>query len=239
MLNSIKAEVYKARKNKITYVCTILVILAAVWLVWKDTKVTAAPDEIADWSRTTILITNVFMSIASGFILTFLIQREYEDKTIINVLTAPVSRTRFILSKLCMWLIWYMITLAFCVVIFSVGGRMIYQERFNLNEGKELVCMLVKTRMLAWAAETPLLILAVLQKRMFYPSIMGAIAITGIEMFSVLVPIRIGCRIPWIAANVCGMGAAGEYDMAAKATILITAILGVAGSCFVIQRQNQ
>ncbi|MBE5960533.1 MAG: ABC transporter permease [Lachnospiraceae bacterium] len=239
MLNMIKSELYKIKKNKIFYVCSCIVILPALWVIYKDKILTTPPDDISNWIQSANVITSLFLSIASGFVITFLIQREYEDKTIINVLSAPTSRSVFIFSKFTMWLLWYLLLLGISMAIYMIGGKLIYADRFGRYEIGLLFQMIAKGRVLSFVASAPLLLIAILQRKTFYPSIMCSLVFTGMELFALMLPIRFGSMLPWPAAMLLGYGITGWYRIQAVIAVIISGIAGIAGACVVFQRQNQ
>lgn len=235
----IQSELYKIKKSRIFYVCFAMVILPAIWVVYKDMILTKPPEQCSNWVQSTNVITTLFLSIASGFVITFLMQREYEDRTIINVLAAPTSRIVFILSKFVIWFLWYIVVLGISILIYIIGGNLVYPGNFEINEIRLLFEMVAKSRILSFVASTPLLLVTVMQKRTFYPTIMCSLAFTGIELFSLMLPVKVAALIPWSAAMLLGYGLAGEYMMYAYISIFISGIVGILGACFVFQRQNQ
>lgn len=235
----LKSELYKMRKSHIFYVCSLMVILPAVWLIYKDTILTTPPDQINNWIQSVNVITSLFLSIASGFVITFLMQREYEDKTIINVLSAPTSRSVFLFSKFLVWLFWYLLLLGICMLIYIIGGKLVYSGRFEIVEISILLNVVVKTRVLSFIASAPLLLVAVIQRRTFYPTIMLSLVFTGIELFALILPVKFASMIPWSAAMLFGYGMTGEYTTNAIVVIICSGIIGILGGCNVFLRQNQ
>ena len=235
----LKSECYKMRRNRIFWICALIVLVPVAWIIYKDTILTTPPDEISNWLQSVNAITSLFLSIASGFVITFLMQREYEDKTIINVLSAPTSRIVFLLSKLLIWMLWYLLLLGISMLIYMFGGKLVYSGRFGAEEILSLWKLVAKTRFLSFLASTPLLLVAVLQRRTFYPSIMCSLAFTGIELFSFMLPVKYASMIPWSAAMLCGYGLPGEYRITAIISIAVAALIGIVGGWIVFQRQNQ
>jgi len=117
--NYISVELYKMRKNKVFIICSIIpwVIILLLLLVNNNSEMFENP---INRLYNLFLVPNALMMMMSGFVLTTLIQREYQDHTMINVLTAPVARTKFIMSKLLAWFIWHFTTLAVVIIIFAV-----------------------------------------------------------------------------------------------------------------------
>lgn len=239
MLNMIRSELYKIRKNRIFYVCLVLVILPAIWIIYKDTILTTPPQQISNWIQSVNVITSLFLSIASGFVITFLMQREYEDKTIINVLAAPTSRIVFILSKFIIWVLWYLLVLGISMVIYIIGGKLVYPGNFGTYEIMLLFDRVAKARVLSFVASTPLLLVAVMQRRTFYPTIMCSLAVTGVELFTLMLPVKFACMIPWSAAMLLGYGITGDYTLQAIVAVFVSGVIGISSACFVFQRQNQ
>ena len=51
-----------------------------------------------------VLMLNILaLLIVNGFVITSSMQKEYQDRTIWNILTALVSRDRFLAAKLVVW----------------------------------------------------------------------------------------------------------------------------------------
>lgn len=90
-------------------------------MVFRDLVIVDNPPESYQmWLPSIYIVVGMVLSIMSGFIITFLMQREYEDRTINNVLTAPTSRWRFLFGKLVIWFIWYLGTLIGVVAIYTI-----------------------------------------------------------------------------------------------------------------------
>ena len=235
----LKAELYKMRKNRIFYICALTVILPAIFIIYKDTVLATPPDQISEWIQSVNVITSLFLTIASGFVITFLIQREYEDKSIINVLLAPISRRVFLISKLLIWLLWYILVLGISMAIYMLGGKLVYSGRFHTDEVMLLLNRVATTSMLSFITSTPLVFIAVKQRKTFYPSIMFSLIITGIELSAMTIPVKFGSLIPWSAAMLLGYGINGVYTINLIIAIATAAIFGILGGCITFQRQNQ
>ena len=101
LLNVISAEWLKLRSNRIFTVCSLLTLLTSAFMVFRDLVIVDNPPESYQmWLPSIYIVVGMVLSIMSGFIITFLMQREYEDRTINNVLTAPTSRGRYLFGKL-------------------------------------------------------------------------------------------------------------------------------------------
>lgn len=239
MLNAVKSELYKVKKNRIFYVCSIMVILAIIWLVFKEFISSTQTHEFDKWIKSLNIFSSLFLSISSGLILTFLIQHEYEHKTIINVLAAPTSRVTFVMSKLVIWFLWYIVILGISIIILLIGGSILFSGDFGISKIQLIFSTVAKTRVLSFVATTPLLLVAILQRHSFYPTIMCAIGFAGMELFALILPIKFSSIIPWSAVMLVGSEIPSVYMVRALVVIFLTGILGVLGACFAFKKQNQ
>ncbi|WP_249354969.1 ABC transporter permease [Enterococcus hulanensis] len=236
----ISAEWMKLKRNRIFAVCSLLTLFASAFMVFKDLVIVESPiEDYRFWLPTVYLVVGALLSIMSGFIITFLLQREYEDRTINNVLTAPTSRLRFLLGKLAIWLIWYVGTLIGVVIIYTIGGWLIYPDTFGLTGTKSLVTTLLKYCLLAFVAAIPLLTVSVMQRKVFYPTIMIALAFTGIQMFAVNMPYKFARIIPWSAVVVQSLAELPfKDDLITLGSIFLTGIIGFVAAYWLFKKQD-
>jgi len=185
---------------------------------------------------------NTVISIMSGFVITVLIQREYQDNTLINVLTAPVARVEFIISKSIVWFIWHFVTLTINIAIITLGYRFIFSETFQINKAVEFITGLGSLGLLSFVTFLPLLWIVVKQRKTFYPSVLFTlifavllIAIANYPIFNV---------IPWTAVTLVSVPESraiiGTPGMIiGLSSIFICGILGLSFACFSFSKQDQ
>lgn len=240
MLNVISAEWMKLKRNRIFAVCTLLTFLASAFMVFKDLVIAENPPENYQiWLMSVYVVVGSLLSIMSGFIITFLLQREYEDRTINNMLTAPTSRLRFLLGKVAIWFIWYVGTLVGVILIYTIGGWLIYPDTFGLTGTKSLVITLLKYCLLGFIAAMPLLTVSVMQRKLFYPTIMLALAFTGIEMFAMNMPFKLARVIPWSAVVVQSIVELPlADDVLTLGIIFLTGIIGLVTAYLLLKKQD-
>lgn len=240
MLNVISAEWMKLKRNRIFAVCSLLTLFASAFIVFKDLVIVENPPEnYQTWLMSIYIIVGALLSIMSGFIITFLMQREYEDRTINNVLTAPTSRIRFLLGKLAIWFIWYLGTLVGVVIIYAIGGWLIYPDTFGLAGMKSLVVTMLKYCLLGFVAALPLLTVSVMQRKLFYPTIMVALTFTGIEMFAMNMPFKFARVIPWSAVVVQSLVELPfKEDLLTLGSIFLTGIIGFVAAYWLFKKQD-
>lgn len=103
------------------------------------------------------------------------------------------------MSKIVVWLLWYVVILGISILILVVGGSILFPDNFGINEIQLILSTAANTRILSFIATSPLLLVATLQKHSFYPTIMIAIAFAGMELFALILPMKVSCMIPWDA----------------------------------------
>lgn len=98
-------------ENKAAWIGTIIVSLVPLLLILKSLYLDPQRGEYMDWFMTVSMLNTLIFPIISGFIITAIVQREYQEKTLRNILSAPTSRENFVIAKLAVWFLWYLTTL--------------------------------------------------------------------------------------------------------------------------------
>lgn len=89
-------------------------------------------------------------------------------------------------------------------------------------------------------ATIPLLWIAILQKKVFYSSIMVALVFAGIEMTASSMPVQAGIVIPWSAVPLVGIyDVPSPYNTIGIVSIILTGIIGFALSYTSFRMQDQ
>lgn len=243
LLNAVIAELMKSKKNKIFLVGSMIVVLLPIIIILKDFFLVPPPSDHIDWMISNCMLNGAILPLMSGFIITFLIQREYQEQTIINVLSAPVSRKTFIISKLLVWLLWYVVISFAVEVIYIVGYYLIYPDFFDADGIKLFVKYLTKNGLFSFIASLPLLWVAVKQRKMFYPSIIVAMGFTVIQLAGVNTSMEMlpfASAVPWSAVSIISMfDVQAPYMIICIASILVIGILGLLLSCISFSKQDQ
>ena len=238
MLNVILSDIYKNRKNKIFYICALLVIIFSLWYSFRYVIVVKPPEDFHTWLNSAVMMSSIVLSVASGFVITFFVQREYAEKTIINILSAPTHRISFVLSKLTVWFIWFLLVSVICISLLIIGAELAYDSTFGKEELILLISRVSVTYLFSFIASTPLLLVTFVQKHLFYPSLMCALVMTAFQMFTSIMPVKYSEIIPWSASLLYGLGAGEQYVYEALIPVLTAGVLGTAGACMVFRKQD-
>jgi ABC-type transport system involved in multi-copper enzyme maturation permease subunit len=241
LLNVLANERLKLRRNKLLPVCTLIAILVpafmvAIDLVEKDSIVSIMTG--IDWLyRLVIPIQVIVYPVLSGFVITFLIQKEYVERTMINTLTAPTSRSKFLLGKYIIWTLWAVIITVIFLIITCVG----YYYLFGFNELKasiaEIAEVCLKAGILNLLSMSPLLIVCILQRNIFYPSLLCSCIVSGIGFTGLYWRESIRNIIPWSAVtSICILN---SKEIVPYVSIFICYIMGVGIGIYCFKHQNQ
>lgn len=120
MHNAVCSEIIKFRRNKMAWVGTLIIATIPLFMIW-NRLVIDPQREYMEWLMSVLMLNTLILPIVNGFVITSNMQREYQDRTIRNVLTAPVSREKFLTAKLVVWFLWYLISICLSEVIVTAG----------------------------------------------------------------------------------------------------------------------
>lgn len=126
MLNILKSEILKLKKDAMFYTGTIISILMPILVILKDEFLSSPPDNLMDWVMTCCLVDFMVLSILSGFIITNSVQKEYQSGALTNILAAAVSRASFLFAKLAVWFVWYVLLLIYMEFVTVIGSSLLY-----------------------------------------------------------------------------------------------------------------
>lgn len=210
---------------------TIISILVPVFIIIKDKFMSTPPDEMMDWVMTCCLLDFLILSALSGFIITNLVQKEYQAGTLTNILSTAVSRAFFIFAKLAVWFLWYVILLAYTEIVTVIGSRLIYPSQFNVQFAKIVFVMFTKFGLLTFITLIPLLWITILQKKLFYPAVLAGIGFTGILLggFTISMDMILPASIvPWTAVSLVAVyQVESPYLVIGLISIALTGIVGL------------
>ncbi|MGG5318934.1 ABC transporter permease [Enterococcus sp. AZ072] len=239
MHNIVANECLKLRRNKLLPVCSLIALILplfmiAIDLVEKDSLVMTGTEWVY---RLVVPIQVIVYPVLNGFVITFLIQKEYAERTIINTLTAPTNRGKFLLSKYLIWLLWSFVTTFSFLIITFAGYLAIFGVPSFQHSLTEITRVVLKTGLLSLFSMSPLLIICILQKNIFYPSLLCSCLISGIGFVGLYWPANLRNLVPWSAVTSISLLDTNNY--LPYASIFICCLLGIFGGIAFFQHQNQ
>lgn len=210
MLNVLATERMKMWRDKLMLVCSLIAVLLPILMVWYEfySSDGTMPDKgVINWvSRFSLMYQLIVYPVLSGLILTFIIHREYGDQTLINTLTAPVGRTKFLLGKIIVWAVWHIAITAIFLAIMCVSVSVFYGNTYLSDNMTGIAKLVMKSGLLNLGTLTPVIWVAVLQRKTFYPSLVCTMVFAGIGFMGLYGPEMLGNIVPWIAVTFINVG---------------------------------
>lgn len=230
MNNAFQTEILKLKKNKMAFIGFIITISIPVLLVLKSLLIDKTKIEYLEWIQTVSMLVNIVLPIMSGFFITQSIQKEYGEKTIINIITAPVNRGVFVLSKIAVWFCWYLVVMlaAECLTIF--GSFILFSSQVTHTTIYFTIQLLTQIGILSFIAFLPIIWLAIKQRTLFYPTMLCTLFFVllqsvGLQVSEELLPTA--SFIPWLAVQISTiLPINSQYLYICIGSILCTGLLG-------------
>ena len=120
MHDAVCSEIRKFRRNKMAWLGTLIIITIPLFMIW-NRLVIDQQRKYMEWLMSVLMLNTFVLPIVNGFVITSNMQREYQDRTIRNILTAPVLREKFMAAKLVVWFLWYLISICLSEMIVTAG----------------------------------------------------------------------------------------------------------------------
>ena len=154
MHNAVCSEIIKFRRNKMAWVGTLIIATIPLFMIW-NRLVIDPQREYMEWLMSVLMLNTLILPIVNGFVITSNMQREYQDRTIRNVLTAPVSREKFLTAKLVVWFLWYLISFCLFEVIAIAGCYALFPIEFTTGNMKFALSLLTQNNFFSFIAGIP------------------------------------------------------------------------------------
>lgn len=172
----------------------------------------------------------IFVILLFTIIMSYLFGREYNEHTLKTILTAPTTRSTFIISKYTMFLVWIliitMITTLSAIVFGYLAGTTGFTINVILNSLKELII----TNLLLFLTFTPLVFLS-LKITNLVPAMIGGAILTFTNM--IISSSKYGIYFPYSIPYLLTSGEIFEYttNLTIPYIIIIaTFIIGIIAS---------
>lgn len=164
------------------------------------------------------------------------------DKTIINIITAPVDRKNFIFSKIFVWFSWYLITMIIPMCLTILGLFVLYHSQITNQIIFFTIKILFQIGILSFASFIPIVWISIRQRTLFYPSMLCTLIFVllqsvGSQISEELLPIAI--FIPWLAVKISTMLPLNNYYLyICIGSILCLGFLGIILSIQEFKKQD-
>lgn len=243
MRNALFSEIMKMKKNRMAWIGTAVIVGMPLLLILKTLFIDQGRGQYAEWLSTVLLLNTLVLPIMSGFVVTSLLQKEYQDKTLRNVLTAPVARQHFITAKLSIWFLWHCISCLAAGIVVVIGFRFLFTSEFTAENLLQTLYLLTQISLFSFLAALPLLWIAVKQQAMFYPAMLAALVFAVLQASGrqisedLILPASL---CPWTAVSVSNLISFGsEYFILCTISVILCGAIGAFGAVLSFGKQDQ
>ena len=192
-----------------------------------------------------MLFTNVNMYMSALFavmlfaiMISYLFGREYNEHTLKTMLTIPISRGKFLLSKYVMFLVWILILTAVTSISTLIFGFIAGLEGFTLKLFMDSFAQLLFANVLLFLTFSPFVFVSLFITNMV-PAMVGGAGLTLVNML--IYGQTWAPYVPWVCPYLIASGEIAEYSTSitvSYAIILATFLIGLAISYIYFTRTD-
>lgn len=242
MHDAVCSEIIKFRRNKMAWMGTLIIITIPFFMIWN--RLVIDPQRTyMEWLMSVLMLNTLVLPIINGFVITSGMQREYQDRTIRNILTAPVSRERFMAAKLDVWFMWYLISCCLSEVIVIAGCYVLFPVEFTTGNMRYVLFLFTQNNFFSFIAGIPILLICVKQQALFYPSMLATLGSAVLQAAGLQVSEELilpACVCPWTAVSISGIvGFGTHYYWICFVSICLCGFIGFMGAVISFRNQDQ
>lgn len=197
MLNVIYTDLLKLKRAKILWMLLLLVLLLNS-VEFVDLYNITNRGVIVEWNRSVeniAFFVNIMLAVPIvSIIVGFIFSREYSENTINTLFTYPISRTKFIISKLVIIYILILMTFISCYIFSIIVGIIFPHELFTLGIFIKYLKVYLLMSVMHFALVPPVALVAVFSKNIVPPICFG-VGVTFVSMF--ISQTKYGQVFPW------------------------------------------
>jgi len=240
--NAVCSEIIKFRRNKMAWMGTLIIVTIPLFMIW-NRLVIDPQREYMEWLMSVLMLNTLILPIVNGFVITSNMQREYQDRTIRNILTAPVSREKFMAAKLVVWFLWYLISICLLEMIVTAGCYTLFPVEFTTGNMRYALFLLIQNNFFSFIAGIPILWICVKQQALFYPSMLATLGSAVLQAAGLQVSEELilpACVCPWTAVSISGLVEVDTfYYWICLVSIFLCGLVGFMGTIISFGNQDQ
>ena len=233
MLTFIQMEFLKLKRSNIFLLSLIGAVLPPLLMF-------IAVSAFGEGNTFELLFTNVNMYMSSLFavllfaiIISYLFGREYNEHTLKSMLTIPISRGKFIISKYVMFLVWILILTVVTTISTAIFGFVAGLEGFTLKLFLDSFTQLLYANVLLFLTFSPFVFISLFITNMV-PAMVGGAGLTLINLMvygQTWAPF-----VPWVCPYLIASGEIAQYSTSISVSygIILATFLQCSGSVVLI-----
>ena len=242
MHDAVCSEIRKFRRNKMAWLGTLIIITIPLFMIW-NRLVIDQQRKYMEWLMSVLMLNTLVLPIVNGFVITSNMQREYQDRTIRNILTAPVSREKFMAAKFVVWLLWYLISICLSEMIVTAGYYTLFPVEFTTGNMRYALSLLTQNNFFSFIVGIPILWICVKQQALFYPSMLATLGSAVLQAAGLQVSEELilpACVCPWTAVSISGLVEVDTfYYWICLVSIFLCGLVGFMGTIISFGNQDQ
>ena len=228
MLTFIKMEFLKLKRSKIFLLSILMAALPSILMFIATFAFDETQSFDALFSTVNMYMSALFEILLFSIIISYLFGREYNEHTLKTMLTVPISRGKFLISKYVMFLIWILILTVVTSISTLAFGFVAGLSGFSLQLFINSFAELLFANVLLFLTFSPFVFISLFITNMV-PAMVGGASLT---LVSLLVNGQSWAPyVPWACPYLISSGEIADYGvslMIPYGVILVTFIIGLA-----------
>ncbi|MBR6024378.1 MAG: ABC transporter permease [Methanobrevibacter sp.] len=230
MLTFIQMEFLKLKRSKIFLLSLMGAILPPLLMFIAATSFNETQSFEALFANVNMYMSAMFAVLIFAIIISYLFGREYNEHTLKTMLTIPISREKFLVSKYIMFLVWIVILTVVTTFSTLIFGFIAGLEGFSLKLFIDSFAELLLANVLLFLTFSPFVFVSLFVTNMV-PAMVGGAALSLINLM--VYGQNWAPFVPWVCPYLIASGEIAEYSadiMVSYGMILATFMIGLAVS---------
>ena len=230
MLTFIEMEFLKLKRSKIFLLSLLGAILPPLLMFIAVTSFDEGQTFEALFTNVNMYMSAMFAVLIFTIIISYLFGREYNEHTLKTMLTIPVSRTKFLISKYVMFLVWIVILTVVTSMSTVAFGFVAGLDGFSIGLAANSFAQLLYANVLLFLTFSPFVFVSLFITNMVPAMVGGA----GLALVNLMVYGQNWAPfVPWTCPYLIASGEIAEYSASIAVSygiILATFLIGIAVS---------
>lgn len=227
MLTFIEMEFLKLKRSKIFLLSLLGAILPPLLMFIAVTSFDEGQTFEALFTNVNMYMSAMFAVLIFTIIISYLFGREYNEHTLKTMLTIPVSRTKFLISKYVMFLVWIVILTVVTSMSTVAFGFAAGLEGFSINLVVNSFAQLLYANVLLFLTFSPFVFVSLFITNMVPAMVGGA----GLALVNLMVYGQNWAPfVPWVSPYLIASGEIAQYSASITLSygiILATFVIGL------------
>lgn len=227
MLTFIKMEFLKLKRSKIFLLSILMAALPSILMFIATFAFDETQSFDALFSTVNMYMSALFAILLFSIIISYLFGREYNEHTLKTMLTVPISRGKFLISKYVMFLIWILILTVVTSLSTLAFGFVAGLSGFTLQLFINSFAELLFANILLFLTFSPFVFISLFITNMV-PAMVGGASLT---LVSLLVNGQSWAPyVPWACPYLLSSGEIADYGVSLiipYGVILVTFLIGI------------